>query len=158
MAFFKKKISRRGFIKRAILTVVSLELVYVFINLLKKGNDKKELEHLFDAGEVTLFEKDRVYPYSTERFYLSRLKDGGFLAISTKCTHLGCTIQFKNTEDKFMCPCHASAFNKHGEVLAPPATRALDLYPITIDNGQLWVDTANPIKRAKFQSSQITYV
>ena len=157
MALFKKNISRRGFIKRAILTVVSLELVYVFVNLLKNGNNKKSLEHLFDAGEVDLFENDRVYPFSARRFYLSRLKDGGFLAISTKCTHLGCTVQFKNKNDKFMCPCHASAFNKHGEVLAPPATRALDLYPITITNGQLWIDTANPIKRAKYQSSQITY-
>jgi len=157
MAFFKKHISRRGFIKRAIITVISIELIYLFFNLLKKGGSQKELEHLFDAGEVDLFEKDRVYPFSSERFYLSRLKDGGFLAISTKCTHLGCTVQFKNNEDKFLCPCHASAFNKHGEVLSPPATRALDLYPITIINGQLWVDTAKAIKRSKFQSSQITY-
>ncbi len=157
MAFFKKNISRRGFIKRAILTVVSLELVYLFINLLKKGKDKKELEHLFKAGEIDLFENDRVYPFSTGRFYLSRLEDGGFLAISTKCTHLGCTVQFNNKKDTFVCPCHASSFNKFGEVLAPPATRALDLYPISINNGLVWVDTANPVKRGKHQSSQITY-
>jgi len=157
MAFFKTNISRRGFIKRAIITIVSLELVYIFVNLLKKGNEKNEAQHLYDAGEISLFENDRVYPFSSERFYLSRLQDGGFLAISTKCTHLGCTVQFQNKENKFMCPCHASAFNKYGEVLAPPATRALDLFPITISKGKLLVDTANPVKRAKYMSSQITY-
>lgn len=152
-----KKITRRSFIKKAIITLVSLELVYVFVNLLKKGGETKVSSNLFAAGDIDLFEKGRVYPFSTERFYLSRLDDGGFLAISTKCTHLGCTVQFKNSDNKFLCPCHASAFNKHGEVLAPPATRALDLYNITIENGEIFVDTATPVKRAKYNSSQITY-
>ncbi|MBK3518369.1 QcrA and Rieske domain-containing protein [Carboxylicivirga marina] len=154
---FIKKITRRSFIKRAIITIVSLELIYVFVNLLKKGNDSQETSKLFDAGEIDTFENGKVYPFNTERFYLSRLKDGGFLAISTKCTHLGCTVQFKNSDNKFLCPCHASAFNKHGEVLAPPATRALDLFPITISNDKVMVDTANPVKRNKHNRSQITY-
>jgi len=154
---FIEKISRRSFIKKAIITIVSLELVYLFVNLLKKGGEAKTTGKQFNAGEVDLFEKGKVYPFSAEHFYLSCLGDGGFLAISTKCTHLGCTVQFRNKEDKFLCPCHASAFNKHGEVLAPPATRALDLFPITIESGKIWVDTSSPIKRAKHNRSQITY-
>ncbi|MCG8581311.1 MAG: Rieske (2Fe-2S) protein [Bacteroidales bacterium] len=154
---FIKKITRRSFIKKAIFTLVSLELIYVLTNLLKKGNEAKAPENLFNAGEVDLFENGQVYPFSTERFYLSRLKDGGFLALSTKCTHLGCTIQFKTKEDKFQCPCHASAFNKHGDVLAPPAIRALDLFPVSIVDNKVLVDTANPVKRNKYDRSQITY-
>ncbi len=153
---FIKKITRRSFIKKAILTIVSLELVYVFINLLKKGETKNK-PNLYAAGEVELFEKGQLYPFSTERFYLYRLKDGGFLALSTTCTHLGCTVQYKSKENKFLCPCHASAFDKTGNVLAPPATRALDILPITIDNGVIMVDISNPVKRAKHNSSQITY-
>lgn len=154
---FIKKITRRSFIKKAIITLVSLELVYVLGNLLKKSNQAKASSNLYEAGDVDLFEKGQVYPFSTERFYLSRLKDGGFLALSTKCTHLGCTVQFKSTENKFLCPCHASAFNKHGEVLAPPATRALDILPVSIENGKVLVDTINPVKRNKYNRSQITY-
>ncbi|WP_163717791.1 QcrA and Rieske domain-containing protein [Mangrovibacterium lignilyticum] len=152
-----KKITRRSFIKRSILTILSLELVYVFFNLLKKSNDRLKPDNLFEAGKLDLFEKNRVYPFSSRRFYLSRLEDGGFLAISTKCTHLGCTVQFSNNEGKFKCPCHASAFNKYGEVLAAPATRALDIYPITIQNDTILVDTEKPVKRTKYESSQITY-
>lgn len=154
---FIEKITRRTFIKKAIITAVSLELVYVFVNLLKKGSEHKVPAHLFDAGHIELFENGKIYPFSAERFYLSRLQDGGFMAISTKCTHLGCTVQFKTKDNKFICPCHASAFNKHGEVLAPPATRALDLFPITIVNDKVLIDTNKPLKRAKHNSSQITY-
>ena len=154
---FIKKITRRGFIKKAILTVVSLELVYLFVNLLKKGGEAIEPENMFGAGDIDLFEKGKVYPFSSAHFYLSCLKDGGFLAISTKCTHLGCTVNFQTKENKFLCPCHASAFNKHGEVLAPPATRALDLFPITIEKNKIWVDTSKPIRRNKYDQSQITY-
>lgn len=154
---FIKKITRRGFIKKAILTVVSLELVYLFLNLLKKGGEAIEPENMFSAGDIDLFEKGKVYPFSSAHFYLSCLKDGGFLAISTKCTHLGCTVNFQTKENKFLCPCHASAFNKHGEVLAPPATRALDLFPITIEKNKIWVDTSKPIRRNKYDQSQITY-
>ncbi|MCU4154606.1 Rieske (2Fe-2S) protein [Carboxylicivirga sp. A043] len=154
---FIKKITRRSFIKKAIITLVSLELIYVLVNLLKKGNQTTSSSNLFEAGDVDLFEKGKVYPFSTERFYLTRLKDGGFLALSTKCTHLGCTVQYKSKEDKFLCPCHASAFNKQGEVLSPPATRALDILPVSIHDGKIWVDTANPVKRNKYNRSQITY-
>ncbi|WP_430810231.1 MULTISPECIES: ubiquinol-cytochrome c reductase iron-sulfur subunit [unclassified Carboxylicivirga] len=154
---FIEKITRRRFIKRAILTIVSLELVYVFVKLLKKGGEQPQPTGLFDAGEVALFDKGKVYPFSSERFYLSRLKDGGFLALSTKCTHLGCAVQYKQKDDKFLCPCHASAFNRRGEVLAPPATRALDVLPITIANGRVWVNTNKPIKRSKHNRSQISY-
>lgn len=152
-----KKLTRRKFIKKAIIALVSFELIYVFVNLLKKENKTKVDSNLFEAGEIDTFEKDKVYPFSSNHFYLSRLTDGGFLAISIKCTHLGCLVQFKNRDNKFLCPCHASAFNKNGEVLSPPATRALDLFPITIANGKIFIDTTNPIKRNKHNRSQITY-
>ncbi|MCT4589014.1 MAG: ubiquinol-cytochrome c reductase iron-sulfur subunit [Carboxylicivirga sp.] len=154
---FLKKITRRSFIKKGIIAIVSLELIYLFVNLLRKSGDAQTPANLFEAGDIDLFEKGKVYPYSSELFYLSCLKDGGFLAISTKCTHLGCTVNFQKKEDKFLCPCHASAFNKHGEVLAPPATRALDLYPITISKNKIWVDTSKPQRRNKYDQSQITY-
>lgn len=85
------------------------------------------------------------------------MQDGGLIAISSTCTHLGCTVQFKATDNRFECPCHASAFNKQGEVLSPPATRALDYFPVTIENQKVLVDVSRPVRRDQFDSSQITY-
>ena len=97
-----------------------------------------------------------MYPFNSGKFYLSVFDDGGMLAISIKCTHLGCIVQ---ANDKgFDCPCHASTFDKHGEVLSPPATRALDIFSITFENGEILVDINNPIRRKGFDKSQLTYV
>ncbi|MCU4176189.1 ubiquinol-cytochrome c reductase iron-sulfur subunit [Carboxylicivirga sp. N1Y90] len=158
MVFKKIKFNRRTFIKRAIYAALSIEVLYVFTRLLNKNNQSDKENGLYDAGNINFFENDKVYPFSKGHFYLSRFKDGGLLAISTKCTHLGCTIQFNNNKDKFVCPCHASAFTKNGEVLSPPATRALDIYPITIIDNKVMVNTSKAIRRNKYDASQLTYV
>jgi len=85
------------------------------------------------------------------------MEDGGFLAVSRKCTHLGCTVPWLDKEKKFACPCHGSAFDIRGEVLSPPAPRALNIYRLFIENNRVKVDTGKQIKRTKFQSDQVVY-
>jgi hypothetical protein len=43
-------------------------------------------------------------------------------------------------------------------VLAPPATRALDLFPVIIEGGIVKVDTGRRIERARFEPTQVTYL
>jgi cytochrome b6-f complex iron-sulfur subunit len=85
------------------------------------------------------------------------LTDGGFLALSRKCTHLGCTVPWLEKEKRFACPCHASAFDIAGDVISPPAPRALDIYPVTIENDIVKVDISKPIKRTEFRFDQAAY-
>ncbi|MCK5730207.1 MAG: Rieske (2Fe-2S) protein [Draconibacterium sp.] len=151
-----KNIFRRSFIKKAIIAIVSLEAAYLIFDVFKNKSKDKLGSEMFIAGNSARFEKNKMYPFNSGKFYLSVFEDGGMLAISIKCTHLGCIVQPNN--DGFLCPCHASAFDKHGEVLSPPATRALDIFPISIEKGEVLVDTSNPIKRKGFRKSQLTYV
>jgi Rieske Fe-S protein len=58
---------------------------------------------------------------------------------------------------KFACPCHGSNFDITGNVIIAPAPRALDIYPITIENNIIKVDTRKPIKRNTFRVEQVTY-
>ena len=58
-------------------------------------------------------------------------------------------------ENRFVCPCHASSFDLHGEVLSAPAPRALDLHPVRIENGVVKVDTATTIRRDGFSPAQV---
>ncbi len=154
----KNKVSRRQFIKGAIAAAVGFELIYVLFGLLGKKRPKIKSADLFNAGKVSGFENNKIYPFTSGRFYLSRFEDGGLMAISIKCTHLGCMVQTDIKTKGFNCPCHASKFNKYGEVLSPPATRALDILPIAIENGEVKVDVNHPIKRKGFDASQLTYV
>ena len=62
-------------------------------------------------------------------------------AIRTVCTHLGCTPNWLEAEQKFKCPCHGSGFYKDGINFEGPAPRPLERYAITLsDDGQLQVD------------------
>jgi cytochrome b6-f complex iron-sulfur subunit len=110
------------------------------------------------AGPVDRFEPGSVTAFREGHFYLARLHDGGFLALHRKCTHLGCTVPWVADEQRFTCPCHASAFDMRGDVLSAPAARALELFPVRIENGIVKVDTSKPIRRASFEPHQVTRV
>lgn len=116
-----------------------------------------EFGSVVTAGPVEEFPPNSVTPFSQSRFYLSRLADGGFLALYRKCTHLGCSVPWEQPANQFMCPCHASAFDATGDVLNPPAPRALDLFPVSIEEGLVKVDTGTIIKRDKFEPGQVVY-
>ena len=106
------------------------------------------------AGPVDTFALESVTAFAKGQFYLVRLRDGGFLALSRRCTHLGCTVPWIETEKKFACPCHASSFDVTGEVLRAPAPRPLDLYRVAIEGGMVKVDTSVAISRSRFEPSQ----
>ena len=71
-------------------------------------------------------------------------------ALSTVCTHLGCTPNWLPSDNKFKCPCHGSGFYKTGINFEGPAPRPLERFKITLaDDGQIVVD-----KTRKFQQEK----
>lgn len=151
------KFDRRKFIKRIILSIVTIEAFFLTKGGISKTHLSETKKELFSAGKADSFEKNKLYPFLTGQFFLKRFDDGGFLAMSIKCTHLGCVVNTNQKTGGFACPCHASQFNKYGEVLAAPATRPLDIYPITVKNGELLIDTSKAVRRKSFEKSQLTY-
>ena len=72
---------------------------------------------------------------------------GGIFALSTVCTHLGCTPNWLEAEQKFKCPCHGSGFKISGVNFEGPPPRPLERWALAVgDDGQLVVD-----KSRKFQ-------
>jgi len=138
--------------------VALAEMIWIAVSFLRPRSRRRALEPLGTivvAGPVERFEPDSVTAFREGRFYLVRLADGGFLALHRKCTHLGCTVPWIAEQRRFACPCHASAFDLRGDVLSPPALRALDLFPVRIENGIVKVDTSAPVKRTAFHPSQV---
>ncbi len=107
------------------------------------------------AGPVDRFEPGTVTAFPEGRFYLARLAGGGFLALNRECTHLGCTVPWVAAEQRFVCPCHASAFDITGAVLSPPAPRPLDFFAVRIENDIVKVDVSRSIRRSAFADSQV---
>jgi len=158
-----ESISRRAFLNRAwalIGTLAVAELVVLLVHFFKPRKPRPETaaqDKIVVAGPVDRFEPGTVTAFVRGKFYLARLEDGGFLALSRTCTHLSCTVPWVAAESRFICPCHASEFDIRGDVINPPAPRALDLYAVKIENNVLRVDTANPIRRSEFTPDQATY-
>jgi cytochrome b6-f complex iron-sulfur subunit len=112
---------------------------------------------VFNVGAVDDFEPGTVTAFVRGKFYLARIGNGGFLALSRTCTHLGCTVPWVADEQRFVCPCHASAFDINGDVIEPPAPRAMDLFEVSIENDMVRVDTGRRLKRTAFEASQAVY-
>jgi cytochrome b6-f complex iron-sulfur subunit len=71
--------------------------------------------------------------------------DGGIIAAYRKCTHLGCSVPYVPSENRFHCPCHGSLYNKKTAVVeGGPAPKPLQLFHLAEVNGALIVDT-NPL-------------
>ena len=122
-----------------------------------KNRNAAAPKQLFEAGPVDSFGTGTVSAFMGGRFYLARQLDGGFIALSLRCTHLGCAVSWEENQKRFICPCHSSAYDISGEVLNPPAARALDYYPVLIENGVVKVDIGTLKERDTFRKDQLIY-
>jgi len=157
------KTGRRDFLSKVwkLLGFVALaELAFFTITLLRPGRKdlKKNPSTLIKvAGSVEDFPKNSVTPDRVNKFFLIRGEDGGFLALSLTCSHLGCSVIWDQTKGQFVCPCHSSAFDKLGNVINSPAPRPLDYFPVLVEAGKVKIDLGQKLKRKKFEKSQVTY-
>ena len=155
--------SRRGFLNKLWVFlgfVAAAELIAVAVTFLRPGSSTSQRDAgdtAVTGGPVDKFTPNTVTAFVRGRFYLARLEDGGFLALSSKCTHLGCTLPWVEKEHRFVCPCHASAFDITGNVVSAPAPRALDIYAVTIENNVVKVDTGKRLKRGEYKKEQVAY-
>ena len=155
-------ISRRDFFNMAwkgLGIIAGLEVAGFITAYIFSGKNKRIAapRQLLEAGPVASFGFNTVSAFMGGRFYLARQQDGGFIALSLRCTHLGCAVSWEESRKRFICPCHSSSFDISGEVLNPPAPRALDYYPVMIEKGIVKVDVGTLLERNTFRKDQLTY-
>ena len=87
------------------------------------------------------------------RIWVDRTPDRLFV-IYARCTHLGCTPDWKAAENKFKCPCHGSGYDSEGINFEGPAPRPMDRAHIELaPDGQILVDTSHLYSWPKGQVS-----
>jgi menaquinol-cytochrome c reductase iron-sulfur subunit len=62
-----------------------------------------------------------------------------FIAISTRCAHLGCPVRFVRVAGNFICPCHGGVYDFEGRVIGGPPVRPLDRFQTRVENGELQI-------------------
>lgn len=142
-------ISRRDFMKATVYIVggivgvaVGVPAVGYLIEPALKGGGKEawipvgKLADMPEIGKPYPFSFTRVQVNGWERTSTSH---GGFiirksetpddiLILNSRCTHLGCTVNWKEDEHVFLCPCHDASFNAEGTVIDGPPPRPLDRF------------------------------
>ncbi|MBI4432407.1 MAG: ubiquinol-cytochrome c reductase iron-sulfur subunit [Candidatus Omnitrophica bacterium] len=124
---------------------LSIVLRYLFPNVVFEPPTS------FKAGFPDDYEIGVVDERWKEKFgvWLIRTAEGMF-ALSTICTHLGCTPNWLSTESKFKCPCHGSGFYKSGINFEGPAPRPLERYRIMrAEDGQILIDKSKKFQQEK---------
>ena len=101
----------------------------------------------FGIGVDTKFQK-------SQRIWVVRGTDRLFV-IFARCTHLGCTPDWKESESKYKCPCHGSGYDPEGINYEGPAPRPMDRARVELNaEGQIVVDTSILFKQEKGKATQ----
>ena len=119
-------------------------LRFMMPNVLTEPSSKVKvgLPESYEEGKV-------VEKFKDQNVWVVR-NEGKIYALSTTCTHLGCTPNWLESAQKFKCPCHGSGFYISGINFEGPAPRPLERWAVSVgDDGQLVVD-----KSKKFQQER----
>jgi Rieske Fe-S protein len=65
--------------------------------------------------------------------------DERFIAVSTRCMHLGCPVRYVDAAKRFICPCHGGVYDFSGQVDGGPPVRPLDRFYTREQDGQVEV-------------------
>ena len=100
------------------------------------------------VGEPRNFEEGKVVESFKDRGMWIVRYEGKIYALSTTCTHLGCTPNWLEADKKFKCPCHGSGFYITGINFEGPAPRPLERWALGVgDDGQIVVDKSKKFQR-----------
>lgn len=77
----------------------------------------------------------------TRKVYVHRAGDA-FTVFSLTCTHLGCSVRWDDSTQRFRCPCHGGVYDADGQVESGPPPRPLPHYAATVRDSDVIVTEA----------------
>ena len=84
-----------------------------------------------EAGKTTAYVRaaDPTPPFNEPK--------GTYIALSTRCAHVGCPVKFVEAAGNFICPCHGGVYDFQGKEIGGPPVRPLDHFQTRVRNGQV---------------------
>jgi menaquinol-cytochrome c reductase iron-sulfur subunit len=78
--------------------------------------------------------------------FLRRMGESKVAALNVACPHAGCSVEFKEDSNSYLCPCHDSTFKLDGTLAneSSPSPRGMDLLEVEVRHGaEVWVKFQN---------------
>jgi menaquinol-cytochrome c reductase iron-sulfur subunit len=82
------------------------------------------VEGIGEAGKTTVYVRQGSTDLGED--------PASYIAITTRCAHLGCPVRFVQAAGNFICPCHGGVYGFQGEVIGGPPVRPLDRFQTRI--------------------------
>ena len=108
-----------------------------FISPVKRKYERRIFTLHLD--ELPINESKLLYDLKGRELMMVRTGEKEILALSTVCTHLGCSVKWQKDKQQFYCPCHNAVFDKTGQVLEGPPPAPLDTYHVEIDGENVFI-------------------
>jgi menaquinol-cytochrome c reductase iron-sulfur subunit len=96
-----------------------------------------EVEDIGEAGKTTVYVRQGNPEITAEQSKYPPEDPNEYIAISTRCAHLGCPVRFVQAAGNFICPCHGGVYGFLGERIGGPPVRPLDRFQTRVANGQV---------------------
>jgi menaquinol-cytochrome c reductase iron-sulfur subunit len=87
-----------------------------------------------EAGKTTIYVR-RFNPELDDK----KNADQPYVAITTRCAHVGCPVRYVQASERFICPCHGGVYDFQGKVTGGPPVRPLDRFYTKIQGGRVLV-------------------
>jgi cytochrome b6-f complex iron-sulfur subunit len=128
--------TRREFLNYAWLAslgVVVLQITGITVYLSLPRFRAGEFGGMMVVGPVSELPDSETDPVNNPegKFFFVRT-EAGLLALYKVCTHLDCLVLWDEQEQRFICPCHGSQFERDGLHVSGPAPRALDRFVVQV--------------------------
>jgi menaquinol-cytochrome c reductase iron-sulfur subunit len=86
-----------------------------------------------DVGKSTVY----VRKYNQDRDSIPQDQYSAYIAISSRCMHLGCPVRYVEASSRFICPCHGGVYDFEGKRTGGPPVRPLDRFYTRVRNGNV---------------------
>lgn len=137
---------RKDFFSKALLGGTVLFFAPALLNSCSKGsspvpsNPSPTNPQVIDLSSTTYSSLQTVGGYAYYgNLIIIRTGQTSYVALSSICTHQGCTVGYSSSAKKLVCPCHGAQYNTSGAVLLGPASRALTNYTVTLNGTSLTI-------------------
>ncbi len=135
---------RRSFINYLLGTSVGatfLSIAYPILEFLIPPAISEAQQNNVIAGKATDLKPNTalIFKFGTRPGILVRTAEGELRAFSASCTHLNCTVQYRDDLRHLWCACHGGQFDLNGINVAGPPPRPVEQYAVNLSGGDIVV-------------------
>ena len=137
-------VRRRGFISGLLGTGFFATAVAFLYPVLRYLSPPKALDIGSDsvvAGRVGELKPNsgKIFHFGSRPGMLVRTASGEYRAMSATCTHLSCTVQYRDDLQHIWCACHNGHYDLNGRNISGPPPRPLESFEVQVRGDEIFV-------------------